>query len=138
MGFPDTDAQKEEMWEFYGSFTDHNEWEARVRKAVASAEPPAVYHAACGLTGNDELVVIHRAATPEDLAQALKGHEVRDGVLLDTGGSPFIWANWLVEEGQVLACNRDEFRPRRGAVVSLATDGPVEIHRQSDSGLTGD
>ena len=130
--FPRTDEGKEEMWEFYRSFGDHEEWEDRVRAEVDSAEAPVDYHAACGVTDNEEIVVIHRAATPEDLALTLKNHHVRDGVLLDTGGSPFIWANWLAEEGQILACNHEEFRPRRGAVVSLATDGPIEVSKQTN------
>lgn len=121
--FARDEAEKAAMWKLYRCFPNQDEWRKTVRETLdRGVEPKPIYHAALGITDDERAVIVHRVATPQGLAEELAWEGCRQGVLLDTGGSPFLWSNLPVSEGSILACS-SEFRPNRGAVVFLAIDG---------------
>lgn len=76
------------------------------------------YHAALGIS-EGQLILVHRYATIPQVAEELKKQGAKEAVLLDSGGSCAIWANWIGgAQGGILA-HAWNFRPARGAVVFL-------------------
>lgn len=121
--FARDEAEEAAMWKLHRCFPNHDEWKKAVQEALdRGLQPKPIYHAALGIADDERVVIVHRVATPQGLAEELALEGCRQGVLLDTGGSPFLWSNLPVSEGTVLACS-SEFRPNRGAVVFLAMDG---------------
>lgn len=73
------------------------------------------YHAGIGIK-KDTLIVIHHTGSLMELAFAFKEQGADDAVLLDSGGSSIIWANW--NQGKTIAHNVN-YRPHRGAVIVI-------------------
>ena len=122
-GRPNQAEQEAYLREIWNTFPDRDRWRAAVRARLAQTETIETgYHAALGLS-KDRLIVVHRIATIPQLAAALKRQGATDAVLLDSGGSCAIWANWPnSNQGGVLA-NHWNFRPGRGAVLFLVLQG---------------
>lgn len=123
-GFPEKDsAEEEELRKIYETFPSWEDWCKGIREKLRSFESPAVgSHAALGIS-EQELIVIHRTDTIPKIAEELKNLGMRDAVLLDSGGSCAIWANWANGgQGGILA-NHFNFRPARGAVIFLVLKG---------------
>ncbi len=77
------------------------------------------YHAGIGIEG-DRLIVIHHIGSMYQLAERFRRSGVRHAVLLDSGGSSIIWANWNV--GGTLA-HHWYYRPNRGAIIAFRLKG---------------
>jgi hypothetical protein len=85
------------------------------------AAPAEGYHAALGLSEHD-LIIVHRIGTIPAIADKLRSLGAQEAVLLDSGGSCSIWANWPDGgRGGVLA-SAWNFRPERGAVLFLVLE----------------
>jgi hypothetical protein len=132
-GYHDKMAHERALYQMYETFPRWEDWSAAVRgKLSKSRVLEAGYHAALGLS-DDEVFVIHRVATIPELAAELKQLGARDAVLLDSGGSCAIWANWVNgNQGGVLA-NAWNFRQRRGAVLFLVLGGSRRLPQQEQS-----
>jgi hypothetical protein len=122
-GYPSKSAHESALYELYDTFPRWNDWSAAIRRRLA--ESPVLetgYHAALGIS-EDGIFVVHRVATIPELGEELKQLGARDAVLLDSGGSCAIWANWVNgNHGGVLA-NAWNFRQPRGAVLFLVLKG---------------
>jgi len=108
---------------YHESFPDWDKWCEVIRRKLSDLKKPEIgYHAALGISGK-ELIVVHRTATIEEVAEELHTLGAEDAVLLDSGGSCAIWANWPNSgEGGVLA-NAWNFRAPRGAVIFQVLKG---------------
>ncbi len=105
------------------SFPDWKKWcETICQKLANPTSPETGYHATLGIS-EGELILVHRIATIPDLADELRTLGAQEAVLLDSGGSCAIWANWANGgEGGVLA-SAWNFRAPRGAVIFLVLKG---------------
>jgi hypothetical protein len=132
LGFPDhyeqfgysTKAAHEQA--LYAIYRDFRQWEAWCdairRKLSESPARETGYHAALGLSAT-ELFLVHRTTETRELARELRQLGAVEAVLLDSGGSCAIWANWVNgNRGSVLA-SAWNYRPARGAVVFLVLKG---------------
>lgn len=79
------------------------------------------YHAGIGIKEN-KIIVIHNIGSLLELAVKFKGLGVNDAVLLDSGGSSVIWANWNI--GGTIA-HYLNYRPKRGAIIIIKTKGQL-------------
>lgn len=111
--------------EMYQSFSDWGKWCETIRQKLHNAELPKIAcHAALGISEKRELFVIHRNATIPKLAEELEKLGAQEAVLLDSGGSCALWANWANgDQGGILSNQQGYFRPARGAVVFLVLKG---------------
>jgi len=75
------------------------------------------YHAGIGIK-EDKIIVIHHIGSLKELALKFKNLGVKDAVLLDSGGSSVIWANW--NKGGTIA-HHINYRPKRGAIIIIET-----------------
>jgi hypothetical protein len=119
-GFPEKGSPEEgQLREMFQCFPHWDEWRRHIHKKLESLKAPAAgYHAALGLS-DQEMILVHRVGTIPEIAASLKSLGARDAVLLDSGGSCAIWANWVDGgQGGILA-NHWNFRPPRGAVAFL-------------------
>jgi hypothetical protein len=73
------------------------------------------YHAGIGVK-EDKILVIHHIGSLRELALKFKELGVKDAVLLDSGGSSVIWANWNM--GGTIA-HHVNYRPKRGAIIII-------------------
>lgn len=73
------------------------------------------YHAGIGIKEN-RIIVIHNIGSLWELALKFKELGVNDAVLLDSGGSSVIWANWNI--GGTIA-HYVNHRPNRGALIII-------------------
>jgi hypothetical protein len=87
--------------------------ESKKSKILSFGPEVEWYHAGIGVKENC-IILIHNTGSLMDLALKFKEHGVENAVLLDSGGSPVIWANWT--KGGVLAHNFN-YRSKRGAVI---------------------
>jgi hypothetical protein len=122
-GFPENPAEEQAIKDLYQSFPDWEKWCDAIRMRLRGLTSYAKgYHAILGLA-KDELIVVHRINTIHEIAEELAGMDVQEAVLLDSGGSCAIWANWANgNEGGVLASHWN-FRPARGAAVFVVLAG---------------
>lgn len=111
--------------QMYLTFPQWEKWCETIRQKLPSAElPKTARHAALGISEKGELFVIHRTAAIPELAKELAELGAQEAVLLDTGGSCALWANWAnANQGGVLSNQQGYFRPPRGAVVFLILKG---------------
>ena len=79
------------------------------------------YHAGIGIKEN-KIIVIHNIGSLLELAVKFKDLGVNDAVLLDSGGSSVIWANW--NKGGTIA-HYLNYRPKRGAIIIIKTKGQL-------------
>ncbi len=132
--------QKERLQEMWQPFPNWEDWCKTIRMRVNSqcdkivvrgvklpkdwTDPETGYHAALGISEDQkQLILVHRYTTIPNLAEELKGLGAFQAVLLDSGGSCAIWANWVNHgQGGILA-NHFNFRQPRGAVVFLVLRG---------------
>lgn len=112
------------LGEVFATFPNWRDWSEAIRSGLPERKDwvPGS-HAVLGLA-EGRLVLVHRTAPIPVIADEMIGeHGVRDAVLLDSGGSCAVWANWVnAGEGGVLASHFN-FRPDRGAVVFLVLEG---------------
>jgi len=80
------------------------------------------YHAGIGIKEN-KIIVIHNIGSLMELAVKFKSLGVNDAVLLDSGGSSVIWANWNL--GGTLA-HYLNYRAKRGAAIIIRTKGQLD------------
>lgn len=126
-GFPKDAPDESSLRDIYRYFPDWVPWCAAIRTRLQTIDRYETgYHAAFGVAA-DRFILIHRTATIPDLANDLRALGADDGVLLDSGGSCAIWANWAnSRQGGVLASHWN-FRPARGAVVFLVLKVPYPV-----------
>jgi len=118
-GFPESATDEEAIRQMYRSFPDWSEWSLTIRARLATIDSfETGYQAALGI-GADQLILLHRTATIPDLARDLRALGADNGVLLDSGGSCAIWANWAHDGHDGILASHWNFRPRRGAVIFL-------------------
>ena len=99
--------------ESYDTFADMVE---KNKSRILSSGPEVeFYHAGIGIKG-DRIVVIHNIGSLMDLAKKFEELGVNDAVLLDSGGSSVIWANW--NRGGTIA-HHVNYRPKRGALIVI-------------------
>jgi len=129
-GFPEDPAEEKAIQDIYQPFPDWEKWcETILKKLRGFTSHAKGYHAVLGLS-QAELIVAHRIDTIPKIAEELAGMGITEAVLLDSGGSCAIWANWANgNQGGVLA-NHWNFRPPRGAVVFLVLKGKRRRHPQ--------
>jgi hypothetical protein len=122
-GHASAEQQTRYLAEFYAAFPKWKEWSALISERLGTAKPLETgYHAALGLSAS-EMILIHRIASIPELAAELQRLGASDAVLLDSGGSCAIWANWLNgNQGGVFA-NHYNYREARGAVMFLILKG---------------
>jgi hypothetical protein len=126
-GYPIKSAHERALYELYDTFPRWNDWSAAIRGKLAESRVLEIgYHAALGLSEN-EMFVVHRVATIPELAEELKQLGARDAVLLDSGGSCAVWANWVNGNQGGILTNAWNFRPPRGAVLFLVLKGSRRI-----------
>jgi len=122
-GFPKPGGEEQGLYEIYDTFGSWQHWSERIRSRLAQLDSPAEgYHAALGLSDH-EVIVVHRIATIPALAEELKSLGAKDAILLDSGGSCSIWANWVNGGRGGILASAWNFRPDRGAVVFLVLHG---------------
>jgi len=127
-GFPRDDDEKRALRELQQLFPDWEGWCAAIKKRLGqSLQHPKGYHAVLGIR-NGELVIIHRFATIPAISEELQGMGVEQAVLLDSGGSCALWANWLNSGTGGLLAHAWNFRPSRGALVFLVLEGRCVRH----------
>jgi hypothetical protein len=88
-------------------------------------------HNCLGLS-DENVILLQREGTIEEIAYWLKEAGARDGIILDNGGSPFCWVWWLYPKGGFLFTAPD-FRPNSSAVIALILKGPVATQLPSGS-----
>ena len=86
------------------------------------------FHNCLGLS-EDNIFILQREGTIEEVAHWLREAGAKDGIILDNGGSVFCWAWWLNAEGKHpqggFLFTSPDFRPPSSAVVALVLKGPV-------------
>lgn len=122
-GYRSEQKYLEELYKVYELFPDWERWCAAIGERLKTLpKPETCYHAALGLS-EQELLVIHRTCTIPELAEELRRLGAGEAVLLDSGGSCAIWANWVNgNRGGVLA-SAWNFREARGAVLFIILKG---------------
>ncbi len=131
IGFPileEDPVKKEELEarlsEVFETFPSWNDWCDAIQTKLPDLEDwvPGS-HAVLGIS-EDDLLLVHRTASiPVISEELINEHGVQDAVLLDSGGSCAIWANWANRGKGVVLASHFNFRPERGAVVFLVLDG---------------
>jgi len=81
------------------------------------------YHAGIGIKDNT-FIIIHNIGSIFDLAKKFQEQGVSDAVLLDSGGSSVIWANWNYSG---YLAHHWYFRPNRGAVIVFNLKGERKL-----------
>lgn len=81
------------------------------------------YHAGIGIKDNT-FIIIHNIGSIFDLAKKFLEQGVSDAVLLDSGGSSVIWANWNYN-GYI--AHHWYFRPNRGAIIIFNLKGERKL-----------
>ena len=71
---------------------------------------------------DDNLYIMQREGTIEEVAEAMREAGARDGLILDNGGSPFCWAWWPHPSGGFLFTAPD-YRPHASCVLALVLRG---------------
>lgn len=72
----------------------------------------------------ENLYILQREGTIEEIGRWLKEAGAKDGIILDNGGSVFCWAWWVYPKGGYIFTAPD-FRPPSSAVIALVLKGPV-------------
>lgn len=132
-GFPESfskgsearSEKEKELLDMYqqSSFPNWGKWCDLVRQKLRGLQSYETgYHAALGISGR-ELIVVHRITTIPNLAEELRSLGAQDAVLLDSGGSCAIWANWANGGDAGVLASAWNFRPPRGAVIFLVLKG---------------
>ena len=80
-------------------------------------------HSSIGLS-EDNLIILQREGTIEEIAMWLRDAGARDGLIFDNGGSVFCWAWWPYPKGGFLFTAPD-YRPNASAVVAFVLRGPA-------------
>lgn len=96
-----------------------NAIEAKKDKIIGTGQDVNWYHAGIGIK-DDAFLVIHHIGSLLDLANKFYTLGVEDAVLLDSGGSSVVWANW--NYNGILA-HHWYFRPDRGAIIIFHLKG---------------
>ena len=111
----------------YESFTDWYKWKESIKEQLKKTTSfPIASHSILGLK-DDEVYIFQRRDTIPDIAGELIEKGIRDAVLLDSGGSCAIWANWVNSgKGGILNSNFN-YRPFRGAVIFVVLEGITSI-----------
>jgi hypothetical protein len=80
-------------------------------------------HSCLGLS-EDNLFILQREGTIEEVAHWLWEVGAKDGLILDNGASPFCWAWWLYPKGGFLFTAPD-YRSNASAVIAFILKGPA-------------
>ena len=89
--------------------------------------PRARYvHNAVGVNAN-EVIVVQREGTIEEIGQALVDAGAADGVILDNGGSVVCWVWWAnAYRGGIISPTVD-YRPPGTSAIAFELKGPVNV-----------
>ncbi len=80
----------------------------------------------------DNVYILQRERTIEEVAQRLREAGARDGFLLDSGGSVACWAWWLSDKGGYLF-SVPHYRLRGAAILALVLRGPLRTELSAGS-----
>ncbi len=111
----------------YESFIDWNRWKETIKEQLKKVKNfPIASHSILGLK-EDKIYIIQIRNTIPAIANHLRKEGIKNAVLLDSGGSCALWANWVNSgKGGILNSNFN-YRPFRGAVVFAVLEGITSI-----------
>ncbi len=100
---------------------------SNVQNAWKSGVPRARYvHNALGLTPN-ELIIVQREGTIEEIAATLADAGARDAIILDNGGSIACWGWWVNAYAGGIVSPTVDYRPPGTSVIAFVLKGPRTI-----------
>jgi hypothetical protein len=104
------------------------EFRSNARKAWSElGVPRARYvHNAVGFSMN-EIVVLQREGTIEDIGAALLAAGAEDGIILDNGGSVACWAWWVNAYAGGIVSPTVDYRPPGTSAIAFVLKGPRNI-----------
>ena len=107
---------------------------ANVQRAWrARGVPRARYvHNAVGVNVN-EVIVVQREGTIEEIGQALVDAGAEDGVILDNGGSVVCWVWWANEYRGGIISPTVDYRPPGTSAIVFELKGPVNVEMPGGS-----
>jgi hypothetical protein len=98
---------------------------ANVRRAWEAGVPRARYfHNAVGVNQN-QVVIVQREGTIEEIGAALAAAGAEDGVILDNGGSVVCWAWWANDYAGGVISPTVDYRPPGTSAIAFVLRGPV-------------
>lgn len=80
-------------------------------------------HNALGLS-KENVYILQREGTPEEIAGWLRDAGAEDGIILDNGGSVACWAWWPGPKGDFIFAAPD-YRPPSSSILAFVLKGPV-------------
>jgi hypothetical protein len=103
-------------------------FESNVRRAwrVLGVPRARYVHNAIGLSPND-LVVVQREGTIEEIGAALAAAGADDGIILDNGGSVACWVWWANLYAGGIVSPTVDYRPPGTSAIALVLKGPSNI-----------
>jgi hypothetical protein len=103
-------------------------FQENIRKArCEGGVPRARYaHNAMGLSPN-EVIIIQREGTIEEIGTALSAAGAEDGIILDNGGSIACWAWWVNAYAGGIVSPTVDYRPAGTSVIAFVLKGPRNI-----------
>ena len=90
--------------------------------------PRARYvHNAIGLS-RDEVIVLQREGTIEEIAAALLAAGAEDGLILDNGGSVACWVWWVNDYAGGTVSPTVDYRPPGTSAIAFVLKGPLKVN----------
>jgi hypothetical protein len=83
-------------------------------------------HNCIGLSENN-IFILQREGTIEEVAHSLRDAGAEDGLILDNGGSVACWAWWVYPNGGYIFAAPD-FRPNATSIIAFVLQGPVRTY----------
>ena len=106
---------------------------ANVRRAWQRGVPRARYvHNAVGVNAN-EVILVQREGTVEEIGQALLDAGAEDGVILDNGGSVVCWVWWANAYRGGIVSPTVDYRPPGTSAIVFELKGPVNVEMPGGS-----
>jgi hypothetical protein len=122
---PRREAGEEIRRQVYDGYPDT--FAANVRRAWQSGVPRARYvHNAVGVNAN-EVIVVQREGTIEELGQALIDAGADDGVILDNGGGVVCWVWWANDYRGGIISPTVDYRPPGTSAIVFELNGAVKV-----------
>jgi hypothetical protein len=126
------------------AFDHHRELGERVRREIYEGYPERFreralaawqdqgvpraryFHGAVGLSAND-VIVLQREGTIEEIGAALRDAGADDGVILDNGGSVVCWVWWANNYAGGIVSPTVDYRPPGTSAIAFVLKGPLTI-----------
>jgi hypothetical protein len=83
-------------------------------------------HNAIGLSSN-ELIIVQREGTIEEIGAALRDVGADQGIILDNGGSVACWAWWVNAYAGGIVSPTVDYRPPETSMIAFILKGPRTI-----------